>query len=60
MLTKEGREKSIIELTEISEYLSKLDARMILIYKKVFNKLGLTEEDVKKHLDVVVANSLTH
>ncbi len=54
LLTTEGRDKLITELTDISDYFSQIDERLTLIYQKIFNKVGLTEEVVLKHIEEMV------
>lgn len=54
LLTTDGRDKMLNELHEISEYFSKMDERMTKIYQRIFNKIGLTDDKVKKHLEEVI------
>ena len=51
IITTEGREKMINDLQELSNYFSKMDERMVEIYQKVFNKIGLTEDVVLKQMN---------
>jgi len=51
IITTEGREKMINDLQELSNYFSKMDERMVEIYQKVFNKMGLTEDVVLKQMN---------
>ena len=44
IMTTEGREEMINELQELSDYFSKMDERMVNIYQKIFNKIGLTKK----------------
>lgn len=54
IMTTEGREKMINELQELSDYFSKMDERMVNMYQKIFNKIGLTEEVVLNHLSEIL------
>ena len=54
IMTTEGREKMINELQELSDYFSKIDERMVKMYQKIFNKIGLTEEVVLAHLSEIL------
>ena len=51
IITTEGRKKMINDLQELSNYFSKMDERMVEIYQKVFNKMGLTEDVVLKQMN---------
>lgn len=44
IMITEGREEMINELQELSDYFSKMDERMVNIYQKIFNKIGLTKK----------------
>jgi len=41
----------INDLQELSNYFSKMDEKMVEIYQKVFNKMGLTEDVVLKQMN---------
>ncbi|MBW1835211.1 MAG: hypothetical protein JRG74_13885 [Deltaproteobacteria bacterium] len=51
IITTEGRGKMINDLQELSNYFSKMDEKMVEIYQKVFNKMGLTEDVVLKQMN---------
>jgi hypothetical protein len=48
LLTTAGRDKIIDELTELSDFFSKLDAHLAKIYGKWTNKIGLSEVAIEE------------
>ena len=50
LMTTHGREKMIDELTELSEFFSRVDSHLTSIYDKWVKKIGVTQQMIDKNL----------
>jgi len=54
IVTTRGRENMIKELTELSDYFSRIDEHLVSIYDKWAKKVGITPETLEEHLIVLI------
>ena len=52
--TTRGQGKMIEELTDLSDFFSKLDADLVLIYEKWCKKIGLTQADIDENIKKLI------
>lgn len=57
MLTAHGKKKMIEELTNLSDFFSKLDAHLTKISEKWLKTIGISEETINEHINKLKQNA---
>jgi len=57
MMTTRGRHKVIDELTELSEFFSKVDAHLVSLYEKWMKKVGMPETTIDASLKKLISDN---
>jgi hypothetical protein len=57
LLTARGRDKMIDELTEVSDFFSKVDAHLVSIYEKWMKRVGVPQETIDANLKKLISEN---